>query len=192
MSKLTEKAIKESFLKLLNERPLASITVKDIVADCGLNRNTFYYHYNNIPEVIEAIIKEQIDELGLSDKNLKFESLDQCIERCVSFILTNKKATYHIYKSVSRDIFERYLREMCEYAISSYFDTVFAEVDINNSDRELIIKYYECMCFGAMILWLEDGMTQDIVAEFKRIFELKQGHMEQMVKRSVEGRYWNL
>ena len=43
MANFTEKAIKESFAKLLNERPLDKITVKDIVEDCGINRNSFYY-----------------------------------------------------------------------------------------------------------------------------------------------------
>lgn len=42
MSKFTRDAIKNSFIKLLNERPLSQIKVKDIVEDCGINRNTFY------------------------------------------------------------------------------------------------------------------------------------------------------
>ena len=41
MANFTEKAIKASFLKLLNERPLTKITVRDIVEDCGINRNSF-------------------------------------------------------------------------------------------------------------------------------------------------------
>ena len=40
MSSLTRKAIIESFLKLLDERPLNRIYVRDIVEDCGVNRNT--------------------------------------------------------------------------------------------------------------------------------------------------------
>mgnify|MGYP004536692755 len=41
MSAYTKQAIKNSFLKLLNERPLSQVTVKAIVEDCGINRNTF-------------------------------------------------------------------------------------------------------------------------------------------------------
>ena len=44
MSAYTKQAIKNSFLKLLNDRPLNQVTVKAIVEDCGINRNTFYYH----------------------------------------------------------------------------------------------------------------------------------------------------
>ena len=41
----TKRAIRNSFIRLLNERPVSQITVKDIVEDCGINRNSFYYHY---------------------------------------------------------------------------------------------------------------------------------------------------
>ena len=49
MSAYTKQAIKNSFLKLLNDRPLNQVTVKAIVEDCGINRNTFYYHFTDIP-----------------------------------------------------------------------------------------------------------------------------------------------
>ena len=39
MSAYTKQAIKNSFLKLLNDRPLNQVTVKAIVEDCGINRN---------------------------------------------------------------------------------------------------------------------------------------------------------
>ena len=40
MSQFTKKAIIDSFVKLLNKTSLDKITVKDIVDDCGVNRNT--------------------------------------------------------------------------------------------------------------------------------------------------------
>ena len=58
MSNLMKQAIKTSFLKLLDERPLTRITVLDIAADCGINRNSFYYHYHDIPALIEEIIRD--------------------------------------------------------------------------------------------------------------------------------------
>ena len=63
MANFTEKAIKASFLKLLNERPLTKITVRDIVEDCGINRNSFYYHYRDIPALLEELITEQADNI---------------------------------------------------------------------------------------------------------------------------------
>ena len=59
MPNFTCNAIKASFIKLLGERPLSQIRVKDIVADCGVNRNTFYYYFHDIPTLIEDIVTEE-------------------------------------------------------------------------------------------------------------------------------------
>ena len=58
MANFTKKAIEASFIKLLTERPLSQITVKDIVTDCGINRNTFYYYFESIPKLIETVVEE--------------------------------------------------------------------------------------------------------------------------------------
>ena len=55
MPNFTYNAIKASFIKLLSERPLSQIKVKDIVADCGVNRNTFYYYFHDIPSLIDRL-----------------------------------------------------------------------------------------------------------------------------------------
>ena len=55
MANFTEREIKRSFIKLLNEKPLSKISVRDIVEDCGINRNSFYYHFQDIPTLIKDI-----------------------------------------------------------------------------------------------------------------------------------------
>ena len=47
MPPFAKREIKNSFIKLLTERPISQITVKDIVEDCGVNRNSFYYHFGD-------------------------------------------------------------------------------------------------------------------------------------------------
>ena len=63
MPNFTKMAIKATFIKLLNEKPLSQITVKDIVETCGVNRNSFYYHFQDIPALIEEIVTEEADRI---------------------------------------------------------------------------------------------------------------------------------
>ena len=63
MPNFTKKAIKETFIELLDERPLNKITVKDIVEACGINRNSFYYHYQDLPALLEEVIAERVQAL---------------------------------------------------------------------------------------------------------------------------------
>lgn len=47
MSLTTKRALAASFKKLLAQRGIDKITVKDIVEECGVNRQTFYYHFHD-------------------------------------------------------------------------------------------------------------------------------------------------
>ena len=53
MPKFTKTAIMQSFVKLLDSTPFDRITVKDIVDDCGVNRNTFYYNFEDIYALVD-------------------------------------------------------------------------------------------------------------------------------------------
>ena len=113
MANFTKQAIKASFIKLLNEQPLNKISVRSIVEDCGINRNSFYYHFQDIPSLIGEIVKEEID--ALVAKYPTINSIDECVSVALKFTLENKRAVLHIYNSVNRDIYERYLMRICEY-----------------------------------------------------------------------------
>ena len=63
MSGFTKEIIAKTFTELLDEKPMSKITVKDIVERCGVNRNTFYYHFKDIPDVVEFILKKKWDEI---------------------------------------------------------------------------------------------------------------------------------
>lgn len=55
MPSFTKKAIVESFLRIIGKKPLDKITVRDVVDDCGINRNTFYYYFQDIYAVLEEL-----------------------------------------------------------------------------------------------------------------------------------------
>ena len=184
LSNLTQKAIKASFLKLLNEKPYSQITVKDIVEDCGINRNSFYYHFRDLPSLVEEMVMEEADKL--IEDYPSIGSLEECLDTAVSFAVNNKKAAYHIYNSVSRDIYEMYLWRICEYVVRNYIENVFADRKISDSDREIIIDFYKCACFGEIMNWQKNGMKNDIKKQFLRMCELKKGMIEELVQRCEE------
>lgn len=181
MADFTKKAIRNSFVKLLNEKPLKQITVRDIVDDCGVNRNTFYYHFQDIPQLVETMIKEDADRIIA--ENPRISSLDHCLEAIISLALQNRKAVLHIYRSANRDMYEQYQWRVCEYVVTTYVDGVIKGRSIDPNDRRIIIEYIKCVCFGLVMGWLEKGMQDDISADAHRLCELKQGDLEQMLER---------
>lgn len=183
MPGFTKKAIRNSFIKLLNERPVAQITVKDIVEDCGINRNSFYYHYQDLPSMIEEIILEEADEI--IRKHPTVDSLEEGLDFAVSFVLENKRAALHLYHSANRDLFEQYLWKVCEHVVDTYISTAFSDYPVGKSDKSIIIRYYKWCCFGAILDWLNTGLKDDVQAFFYRMGQLKRGMLEEMIRRSI-------
>ncbi|HIW21946.1 MAG TPA: TetR/AcrR family transcriptional regulator [Candidatus Dorea intestinavium] len=181
MPNFTKEAIKTSFLKLLNERPLNKITVKDIVEDCGINRNSFYYHFQNIPSLIEEIIADEVDKIVKEYPYI--QSLGEAFHVASQFILKNKRAILHIYNSVNRDIFEHYLMNMCEYVVTTYADTLIGETKISEQDRKILIRYIKCSLFGICIDWMDNRLNDDIVEDLHRFLKVSQGIPQIILKQ---------
>ena len=59
----TKTAIIEAFQELLEETPINKITVKSIVERCGINRNTFYYYFDGIPDLVEYHLTSMADQI---------------------------------------------------------------------------------------------------------------------------------
>lgn len=182
MANFTEQAIKNSFIKLLNEKPLSKISVRDIVEDCGINRNSFYYHFQDIPALIEEIITQLFN--SLLEKHPTVSSLGDLFEEVSAYTLNNKKALLHIYNSVSRDLFEKYLLKFCDYAVTAYVDTAFRDKTVAEADRTVIIRFVKCEVFGAYLEWLDRGLSEDSVQEIHRMLTLCHGMSEEIICRS--------
>ena len=181
MAGFAKKAIRDSFIKLLNERPLSQITVRDIVDACGVNRNTFYYYFQDIPQLVETIINE--DANRVIQEHPSIESVEDCLNAAIRFALENRKAVLHIYHSINRDIYEQYQWRVCEHAVTTYVDGILAGLTVAEPDRNLMIDYLKCMCFGFVVGWLETGMQEGIQSRFHRICELKRGDLDAMITR---------
>ena len=160
MSQLTKKAIAEAFIELLNERPLDKIKIKDITDRCGVARNTFYYHFADIPALLESIFTEETRKIILSREDV-FSWEDSFIS-AAQFALENKRLIYHIYNSVERENLERYLSE---------------------EDKKLIEDFYRSALVGLILDWLGSGMKYDPLQYIKRVGSMLRGNIELVLEK---------
>lgn len=184
MAQFTERAIAESFIKLLNERPLDKITIKDIVEDCGINRNTFYYHFADIPALVESILnaetKAAFTEQGLGD------SWEESFITAAQFALQNKRVVYHIYNSVRREEVERYLNAIAGEVMHRFVEQEAAERKISKEDKQLIADFYRAALVGMILDWLGSGMKYDPVNRIQRLGRILKGNIELALERAEE------
>ncbi|MEE5992264.1 MAG: TetR/AcrR family transcriptional regulator [Oscillospiraceae bacterium] len=174
MSAFTKKAIRETFLTLLRKKPVSRITIREIVEECGINRNTFYYHYQDLPQLIEEIITDETERVINQCNNIS--SIEECVEVVVNELMRNKIPILHLHQSSvsSRIFYEQYLRKVCVHFTESFLKITLSETEISEADRNTLTHFYQCTCFGYLIEWLDGGMKTDVLADFHRLCELKQ------------------
>jgi len=168
---------------MLNERPVDRITVKAIVEDCGINRNTFYYYFSNIPALLDSIVMEPVDRI--IREHAQADSLEECLAAATELAREHKKAIMNIYRSANRDFYERHLTRVCREMVSAYYSARYGELPIREEDRTVIIRYYQCELMGQALVWLESGMRYDIQAQFARLLQLRRGFGRKMVERCL-------
>ena len=177
--------LENAFWELLSEREYRKITVTDIVRTADVNRNSFYYHFDDIPSLLEEILVEEADRFVATetDNNTSvYESLISVID----YAFSNKSVIQHIYNSANRTTFDVYLNRICTHAIKSYFDKLEITKNIAEDDLDAMIMYYKCQLVGFIIDWLGGGMKYDLRIKMKRICELFEGSMESALDRCAK------
>ena len=61
--RFTRSALREALIDLILEKPLVSITVKDICARADINRSTFYLHFKDVTDILRTTEDEIIEHM---------------------------------------------------------------------------------------------------------------------------------
>lgn len=187
MASFTRKAIMDSCLRLLEERPVDKITVKDIVEDCGINRNTFYYHFEDLPSLIYAIFME--DANRIIQESLVINSLWECFESVINFALKRRRVVMHVYHSSNRIVFEQQLFKICQHTVTRYMDKAMDDlgsIRIQEDDQRIIIEAYSCECYGQIMNWLNNSMKESFLQDMTRLCKLREGEVKDLLLRSTQ------
>ena len=179
-----KRAIMDAFLRLLETQALREITVKDIVRECNVNRNSFYYHFKDIPALLQEIVTDYADQIIAAQGAAP--SLGDCLDTAARFAMEKRLIILHISQSAHRELFEVHLMDVCRRVVQSYADAAFGELPLSGQDHEIILRFYKCACFGQIMEWLNTGMRYDLRAQFRRLCELADGMIETMVCRASE------
>ncbi len=173
MPPFAKREIKKSFIKLLNERPISQITVKEIVEDCGVNRNSFYYHFQDIP----SLLKEIIEELTSNElRSLPEEcSIEEKVVSVLRIFSEHKKLIYNIFSSSDKQLYEHEVFKICDYVTRSYIKSREYSAYISDEDREYIISFLKCEMYGQMIEWISHNMSYDLEEHARKVCRMFAG-----------------
>lgn len=179
----TRKVIRDVFIKMLNERPLNKITVKDIVTECEINRNTFYYYYTDVYAILSELFQTELQTV--IDEYNDTLSWEEGFLVAAKFALENKTAIYHVYNSMQKEELENYIYNVSGNVMMRYVEKVSDGISASSGDKRLIASFYQCALTEMVLRWIASGMKEDPDTIIRRIGQLFDGNIALSLKRSA-------
>ena len=121
MAKFTKKAIMDCFLNMLKRKNIDRVTVTDICEECGINRNTFYYYFSDIYDVLDSVLIEETEKnIDITEDATFYETYS----KAASVIIEYRAAVIHVYNSRNRDIIEKYQNILLDFLLRNILKTI--------------------------------------------------------------------
>lgn len=169
----TAKKMDKALISLLEEKTFEYITISEICKRAGVNRSTFYLHYENtvdlLDETVRFLLNDFLAYFSVDTKNItkKFKEspldelnfiTDDYLHPYLSYIKDNKKVfSTVLLHSVSfgfNDIFQRLYKDI--------FDPILERYNYPSTDREYAMFFYLNGITAVVSQWLKDGCERTI------------------------------
>lgn len=148
-----------SLMKMLDSKPLDNITITDIVNDCNVSRQAFYYHFNDIYAIVGWIYIREIDKALKNNLNVNTWQDDSC--DLLNWISKNRILIINTHKSINREYIERFMNNVLYDHIYQMVEAQPEACFVNRFNKEFIAKYFS-LSFNAIVLnWIHTGMKEE-------------------------------
>lgn len=187
MASFTKFAILKVFGDLATSRPVDKITVKDITDQCGISRNTFYYHYQDIYQVLKAYVQysaEHVIELMVEDEG---EDGKAGLKE-IRYLEANRELLCNLYRSAANEEVRNCLQSASQIIFDRLIESVSQGMEVQAEDKKILSAVCQYTVRGIMTSWMEeDGMLNGETLEqvLVRLDYLFKGAIREALMRSA-------
>ncbi|MBE6807179.1 MAG: TetR/AcrR family transcriptional regulator [Ruminococcaceae bacterium] len=169
----TAKKMDEALVSLLEVKDFAYITVSEICKIAGVNRSTFYLHYETLGDLLEETTRYLINDFrayfpqkdvdlttalkGGEEQKLNFIT-EQYLYPYLSYIMDHRWVFSAALSNIGTLGFDRVFRRMYEQV----FEPILAHFGYSEVRRPYVIQYYLNGVTAIVTLWLKNGCKESI------------------------------
>ncbi len=183
MSHFTKKAIRETFLDLLLKKSFDKVTVKDIVEACEINRNTFYYYYKDIYDLMGDIFHTETKKV--LEEQQRGGTCYEEFQRIAAFITSYKASIAHIFNSKSQEVFVGHLHTVSETILQNYISHCNMDKEITQENKNFVCDFFRFALVGMIINWIKSGMEEDSQIFIKKMSDIFENTVEIALKSTT-------
>lgn len=184
MSELTKKALAAAAAEILRKKSLDKITIKEITDACGLTRNTFYYHFEDIYDLLGWMLIKEADEI--LTRFSEEEQWEEGFLEGLSFLYENKKMIYHIYKTINRGDLDKYLNKVGEVYALRLVNIQAEGLGFSREAVKTAANFYINAFVGTVLRWIENDMKESPEALAKLCDTMFKGTVKSALESAEE------
>lgn len=163
MSADMKSVISRSLKNMVRHGNIDKITVKALIDDCHISRQTFYYHFQDIMDVMEWSMRQETERL--TDKSLKAGTLRDALKIFISFTAEQFPILQKLMNSQRRSQFEKLILDSLETYLGSLAQYQKDHLSVTYPDREVLLRYSACGLAGILLKYGGDpDLDQDRLA----------------------------
>lgn len=179
MSQQTKKALATSLKNLMMKKSLDKITIKEIVVDCNVNRQTFYYHFQDIYDLLGWIYKTEAVESIRDCKT--YETWQQGFLKIFHYVSNNKSLCMNTFHSMGRDHLETFLHDEIFPLIIAVIDEVSVNSSLTVSQKEFFSDFYTFAFIGILTSWMKGNMMDSPESIIEKVEILVTGDIKKVI-----------
>lgn len=168
----TAEKMDKAFLELLQKKELPFITVKEICQSAGVNRSTFYLHYETIGDLLEESLVYMQNIFLASFKGTKSVLLDieSCSHEELMWIKPEYLKPYLQFIKENRQLYRAAMEHPAVFgADTTYnlmfkhiFDPILERFNVPADERHYLMAFYLKGIAGIIEEWIKGGCEDDI------------------------------
>lgn len=161
----------ETLKKMLKDRPFAKITIQDIVAECNINRNTFYYHFENNYDLLYFTYEREVQNIVDS-----FHKANATIPQGMNFVLDYIDKNIPLCLCAYESLGEQQLRSIFEKDLFGFVRATIEYYANENSikfseDFKTFVGYSYTDLLNTQIIWYIKHSENLDKEKFKEYFQ---------------------
>ena len=181
MASNTKEALGNALKQMLAVKPIERITVKDLVDICSVNRQTFYYHFDDVYDLLEWVFEEDANKVLPSE--VSFSHWREDVLLFFKYLYDNSTFALNIYNSQSRTYMLRYYKRRIQRCIRSFAVIVSEGQNIDRGDFEFVVEFYSNCVVGLISQWLDLGMKLPKEITPDRLMTVLEDSVENLLDR---------
>ena len=163
----------KALLSVLEKKPFEYITIREICEEAGVNRSTFYLHYENLSDLLKEtsayVLNEFVSYFSVDTRSISSQFTD-CALQELNFIHEKYLHPYLSYVRENRRIFGAVLSQPMTFETNAVyqrlfdhiFDPILDRFHYPSQDRRYVMMFYLNGITAIVKEWIQDGCEKSV------------------------------